>query len=185
MSSVKVAVRVRPMNTKELLSATVSNVVQLDGNEVVVFAGNTADNTAGVHHRYMYDSTFWSCNSEHRNYCGQEEVYNELARPLLDRAFEGYNTCLFAYGQTSSGKSYSMMGIDAGAGERINCYCKLSRVYCDLWEGWVIVDWEKRRAVGYGGGYKSLIARKGCRNSWNMKGCSFGNKMLWIYFDPQ
>lgn len=120
MSSVKVAVRVRPMNTKELLSATVSNVVQLDGNEVVVFAGNTADNTAGVHHRYMYDSTFWSCNSEHRNYCGQEEVYNELARPLLDRAFEGYNTCLFAYGQTSSGKSYSMMGIDAGAGERNN-----------------------------------------------------------------
>ena len=119
ISNLRVAVRVRPMNTKELLSPSVTNVVQLDGNEVVVFAGNTADNTAGVHHRYQYDDVFWSCNSEHRNYCGQEEVYQELARPLLDRAFEGYNTCLFAYGQTSSGKSYSMMGIDAaGSGEQ-------------------------------------------------------------------
>lgn len=117
ISNLRVAVRVRPLNTKELLSPLVSNVVQLDGNEVVVFAGNTADNSAGVHHRYQYDDVFWSCNSEHMNYCGQEEVYNELAKPLLDRAFEGYNTCLFAYGQTSSGKSYSMMGIDAGAGE--------------------------------------------------------------------
>lgn len=117
ISNLKVAIRVRPMNSKELISPTVSNVVQMDGNEVVVFAGNSADNTAGLHHRYLYDHVFWSCNSEHRNYCGQEEVFNELARPLLDRAFEGYNTCLFAYGQTSSGKSYSMMGIDGGAGE--------------------------------------------------------------------
>lgn len=119
LSNLRVAVRVRPLNTKELISPTVTNVVQQDGNEVVVFAGNTADNTAGVHHRYLYDDVFWSCNSEHSNYSGQEEVFNELARPLLDRAFEGYNTCLFAYGQTSSGKSYSMMGIDAAAGKRI------------------------------------------------------------------
>lgn len=118
ISNLKVAVRVRPMTTKELLSPAVANVVKLDGNEVVVFAGTTADHTAGVHHRYQYDHAFWSCNSEHRNYTGQQEVFDELARPLLDHAFEGYNTCLFAYGQTSSGKSYSMMGIDSGAGER-------------------------------------------------------------------
>lgn len=120
ISNLKVAIRVRPLTTKELISPTVSNVVQMDGNEVVVFAGNSADNSAGLHHRYQYDHVFWSCNSEHRDYCGQEEVFRELARPLLDRAFEGYNTCLFAYGQTSSGKSYSMMGIDGGAGEENN-----------------------------------------------------------------
>lgn len=118
ISNLKVAVRVRPLNTKELLATSVSNVVQVDGHEVLVFAGNTADNTAGLHHRFQYDHAFWSCNTEHQNYCGQEEVFNELAAPLLDRAFEGYNTCLFAYGQTSSGKSYSMMGIDSGTGKK-------------------------------------------------------------------
>jgi kinesin family protein 16B len=28
----------------------------------------------------------------------------------LDAAFEGYNACLFAYGQTGAGKTYTMMG---------------------------------------------------------------------------
>ena len=28
-------------------------------------------------------------------------MYKDLAQPLLDRMFEGYNTCLFAYGQVS------------------------------------------------------------------------------------
>lgn len=29
---------------------------------------------------------------------------------MLDHAFEGYNICIFAYGQTGAGKSYTMMG---------------------------------------------------------------------------
>ena len=29
---------------------------------------------------------------------------------MLDHAFEGYNVCIFAYGQTGAGKSYTMMG---------------------------------------------------------------------------
>lgn len=39
-------------------------------------------------------------------FAGQDMVYNELARPLLDDSFRGYNTCLFSYGPTGSGKSY-------------------------------------------------------------------------------
>jgi len=31
---------------------------------------------------------------------GQEKVFNCLGRDLLTRAFEGYNACIFAYGQT-------------------------------------------------------------------------------------
>ncbi len=29
---------------------------------------------------------------------------------MLDNAWEGFNCCLFAYGQTGAGKSYSMVG---------------------------------------------------------------------------
>lgn len=32
------------------------------------------------------------------------------ARRVLQHAFEGYNVCIFAYGQTGAGKSYTMMG---------------------------------------------------------------------------
>ena len=38
------------------------------------------------------------------------QVFNDLGQGVLDSAFEGYNACLFAYGQTSAGKTYTMMG---------------------------------------------------------------------------
>ena len=37
-------------------------------------------------------------------------MFNEIGYDLMENSFAGYNACLFAYGQTSSGKSYSMMG---------------------------------------------------------------------------
>lgn len=112
ISNLKVAVRVRPLSAKECIDS-VANIVRVRENEVVVNAGNTADNSAGVEHCFQYDHAFWSCNAEDRSYVDQTGVYNRLMKPLIDKAFEGYNACLFAYGQTGSGKSYSMMGIDS------------------------------------------------------------------------
>lgn len=43
-------------------------------------------------------------------------VYNDLALPLLTKAFDGYNGTIFAYGQTSSGKTHTMMGYDGDLG---------------------------------------------------------------------
>ena len=34
------------------------------------------------------------------DYAGQEKVFNCLGRDILDNAFQGYNACIFAYGQT-------------------------------------------------------------------------------------
>lgn len=42
-----------------------------------------------------------------------EQVYRDLGRPLLEKAFEGWNGTIFAYGQTGSGKSFSMTGAAA------------------------------------------------------------------------
>lgn len=41
----------------------------------------------------------------------QERVYNDIGQEMLEHAFEGYNVCIFAYGQTGAGKSYTMMGL--------------------------------------------------------------------------
>ena len=40
----------------------------------------------------------------------QERVYKDLGEEMLQHSFDGYNVCIFAYGQTGAGKSYTMMG---------------------------------------------------------------------------
>ena len=40
----------------------------------------------------------------------QEQVYLECVKPLVADVLEGYNAMLFAYGQSGSGKTYSMVG---------------------------------------------------------------------------
>ncbi|XP_014670271.1 PREDICTED: kinesin-like protein KIF14 [Priapulus caudatus] len=103
-SSVTVGVRVRPFTSRELLEENLRSVVQMSGNKCVV----TTD--AGATHDFHYDACFWSFAARDDHFAGQYTVYNTIAQPLLARALEGYNVCLFAYGQTSSGKSYSIMG---------------------------------------------------------------------------
>lgn len=44
------------------------------------------------------------------NYASQIQVYKDIGEEMLLHAFEGYNVCIFAYGQTGAGKSYTMMG---------------------------------------------------------------------------
>lgn len=44
------------------------------------------------------------------NFASQQQVYRDIGEEMLLHAFEGYNVCIFAYGQTGAGKSYTMMG---------------------------------------------------------------------------
>jgi kinesin family protein 1 len=59
---------------------------------------------------FAFDKSYWSFDKAAPNYAGQDDLHEDLGKPLLDNAFQGYNNCIFAYGQTGSGKSYSMMG---------------------------------------------------------------------------
>ena len=40
----------------------------------------------------------------------QKEVYDVAAKPIIDSVLEGFNGTIFAYGQTSSGKTHTMQG---------------------------------------------------------------------------
>lgn len=45
------------------------------------------------------------------SFCLQLDVYNAVASPLLDEVLAGYNCTVFAYGQTGTGKTFTMEGL--------------------------------------------------------------------------
>uniref|UniRef100_A0A8C8UN64 Kinesin-like protein KIF14 n=2 Tax=Peromyscus maniculatus bairdii TaxID=230844 RepID=A0A8C8UN64_PERMB len=109
-SQVTVAVRVRPFSKREKMEKA-SQVVFRSGEEITVEHPEMKQT-----YTFVYDVSFWSFDDSHPGYASQTTVYETLAAPLLQRAFEGYNTCLFACGQTGSGKSYTMMGLNEEPG---------------------------------------------------------------------
>ncbi|XP_069340886.1 kinesin-like protein KIF13B [Eulemur rufifrons] len=112
-SKVKVAVRIRPMNRRELDLHT-KCVVDVDANKVILNPVNTnlsKGDARGQPKVFAYDHCFWSMDESVREkYAGQDDVFKCLGENILQNAFDGYNACIFAYGQTGSGKSYTMMG---------------------------------------------------------------------------
>lgn len=46
----------------------------------------------------------------------QQNIYDEIVRPLVSSVLEGFNGCVFAYGQTGTGKTYTMEGIKGDPG---------------------------------------------------------------------
>ncbi|EDO42688.1 predicted protein, partial [Nematostella vectensis] len=47
-------------------------------------------------------------------YCSQSEVFGEVASTLVYKLFEGYNGTIFAYGQTGTGKTFTVEGDETG-----------------------------------------------------------------------
>ncbi|XP_046960602.1 kinesin-like protein KIF13B isoform X2 [Vanessa cardui] len=107
---IKVAVRVRPFNRRELELGT-QCVVEMDGQQTVLqYPQSTHDKERKQPKTFAFDHCFYSLDPTLPNFASQKTVFECLGRDILDNAFEGYNACIFAYGQTGSGKSYTMMG---------------------------------------------------------------------------
>lgn len=53
---------------------------------------------------YLFDKVF-------KPNASQEKVYNEAAKSIVTDVLAGYNGTIFAYGQTSSGKTHTMEGV--------------------------------------------------------------------------
>ncbi|KAK7419364.1 hypothetical protein QQZ08_010897 [Neonectria magnoliae] len=107
--NIKVVVRVRPFNGREI-DRGAKQIVKMKGNQTVL---TTPDNKGGKDNSsktFAFDRSYWSFDKADDNYANQSDLFDDLGHPLLDNAFQGYNNCIFAYGQTGSGKSYSMMG---------------------------------------------------------------------------
>lgn len=99
----KVAVRVRPFNSREI-GRKASCIIEMDDKSTRIMNPSTGKKNA-----FSFDFSHWS-HQEGENFADQTRVYDDIGKEMMAHAFEGYNICIFAYGQTGSGKSYSMMG---------------------------------------------------------------------------
>ncbi|XP_020720810.1 kinesin-like protein KIF13B isoform X6 [Bombus affinis] len=107
---IKVAVRVRPFNRRELELGT-QCVVEMSGQQTILQHPTTMDKIERSKPKtFAFDHCFYSLDPAVENFANQDVVFDALGRDILDNAFQGYNACIFAYGQTGSGKSYTMMG---------------------------------------------------------------------------
>eukprot|EP01060_Flectonema_neradi_P010036 TRINITY_DN1717_c0_g1_i1.p1 TRINITY_DN1717_c0_g1~~TRINITY_DN1717_c0_g1_i1.p1 ORF type:complete len:936 (+),score=210.79 TRINITY_DN1717_c0_g1_i1:44-2809(+) len=109
--SVKVAVRMRLFNGREK-NAGATRVVRMQqedkGSKTFIVHPET-----GKENCFAFDFSFQSHSETEQGigeYATQDTVFNSLGKPVLYCALEGRNVCLFAYGQTGAGKSFSMLG---------------------------------------------------------------------------
>nr|XP_046179675.1 kinesin-like protein KIF3A isoform X2 [Oncorhynchus gorbuscha] len=104
MDNVKVVVRCRPLNQKER-SMGHKQAVSVDENR-----GTITVNKLETNHEppktFTFDTVFGPDSK-------QLDVYNLTARPIIDSVLEGYNGTIFAYGQTGTGKTFTMEGVRA------------------------------------------------------------------------
>ncbi|XP_053731964.1 kinesin-like protein KIF11 [Synchiropus splendidus] len=99
--NIQVVVRCRPFNTMEHKSS--HGVVECDvaRKEVVVKTGGPLDKASRK--TYSFDMVFGAAAK-------QIEVYRSVVCPILDEVIMGYNCTVFAYGQTGTGKTFTMEG---------------------------------------------------------------------------
>ncbi|CAH8507576.1 unnamed protein product [Dicrocoelium dendriticum] len=123
MSSVKVAVRVRPFNKREI-AASSRCIISMDDQKTTIQRPNSKE----APKTFEFDHSYWSHTSEKDPlFASQHRIYNELGLHTLNHALQGYNVCIFAYGQTGSGKSYTMMGGKPGVEHEEGLIPKLCR----------------------------------------------------------
>ena len=119
--SIVVGVRVRPFNQREKSRESQCCIDMPGGNQTKIF-----DET-GKEKTFTFDHSFWSHDGfrtlengymepEDDKYADQKIVFDTVGVQILDNAWQGYHCCLFAYGQTGAGKSYSMVGYGENKG---------------------------------------------------------------------
>ena len=100
--SVKVVVRCRPLGSKEMEEQR-ECIVNVDMNACFIQVYNP-QNIKEIK-SFTFDHTYdWRAT--------QQLIFNQTALPILESIMEGYNGTIFAYGQTGTGKTYTMEGND-------------------------------------------------------------------------
>jgi len=129
--SVRVAVRIRPFTVGEIQSGP-RRVVSVNGDKLILVNPNAFDAdpdtiaaaAAAVSLENMrcndwakvfcFDHCFWSYDptDEEDTYVDQKGVYDAIGAGMAEDVVRGISTCCFAYGHTSTGKTYTMFGGD-------------------------------------------------------------------------
>ncbi|KAE8687169.1 kinesin-like protein KIF3A-like isoform X2 [Hibiscus syriacus] len=96
--NIRVFCRVRPLTLEENIGGlgfVFGPVVALDTSDLLLELGNNKSK------RYTFDKVFHGSS--------QDGVFSEV-EPVIKSVLDGYNACIFAYGQTGTGKTFTMEG---------------------------------------------------------------------------
>ncbi|GMJ07893.1 hypothetical protein like AT5G66310 [Hibiscus trionum] len=99
-----VSVRLRPLSEKEIVRHDVSDWECINDNTIIY------QNSLSVSERSMYP-TAYTFDRVFSSDCQNQQVYEAGAKEVALSVVSGINSSVFAYGQTSSGKTYTMTGI--------------------------------------------------------------------------
>ena len=89
--NIRVTVRIRPKNEKE---ANFQSILKNDTKTIYLENCNKS---------YTFDQIAGPLTS-------QTELFDLVAKPIALPFLEGYNSCIFAYGQTGTGKTFTILG---------------------------------------------------------------------------
>ncbi|EDL44810.1 kinesin-like motor protein [Plasmodium vivax India VII] len=98
--NIKVIVRCRPLNEKEKNDVNNEEVVRIKNNEVILTLNR---NNEVYEKKYSFD---YACDKD----VDQRTLFNNYVFQIVDEVLEGFNCTLFCYGQTGTGKTYTMEG---------------------------------------------------------------------------
>jgi len=100
-ATVQVVVRVRPLNAKEKQGHTLPIVnSSSQRNEVTLIKGI---GFKAMRHTFNFDKVF-------NEFTTQQEIFEQTLAPLVNDVLKGFESTVFAYGQTGTGKTYTMEG---------------------------------------------------------------------------
>ncbi|KAF7010200.1 hypothetical protein CFC21_024650 [Triticum aestivum] len=102
LEKILVSVRLRPLSDKEIARGDPSEWECISDTTVIARSAFPDRPTAPT--AYSFDRVF-------RSDCDTKEVYEQGAKEVALSVVSGINSSIFAYGQTSSGKTYTMTGI--------------------------------------------------------------------------
>ncbi|KAH9483011.1 Kinesin-like protein [Psilocybe cubensis] len=102
--NIKVVVRCRPLNSRELARGA-KCLIRMQGNQTIIDppeAGSAQDSKRATERKSMafsFDKSYWSAGPrDDPGYCSQQTLYDDLGKELLDHGFSGFNACILAYG---------------------------------------------------------------------------------------
>ncbi|XP_051645575.1 centromere-associated protein E isoform X12 [Manacus candei] len=115
--AVTVCVRVRPLIARENASGDKVSLHWKSENNTVSDVNGTKI--------FSYDRVFHSSDNT-------QQLYDGVAVPIIQSAVRGYNGTIFAYGQTASGKTYTMMGNEDSGGIIPKAIQHVFKIICEI-----------------------------------------------------
>ena len=94
---IKVAIRFRPLNNREVNDINTKLIIDEKQGIVNISLENNASQ------QFIFDNVF-------NSYTSQEFMFDTIAKNNIDWVIQGYNSSIFTYGPTSSGKTFTMFG---------------------------------------------------------------------------